>query len=279
VPNNVYGYGRIDALTAYNTIEEFLAHSLTITKTASMPAIVAGESLTYTLTVSHSHPFSATYNVVLTDVIPANTVFVTATLPHMFDGTTIQWQTPSLAANATWQVNLVVAIPLTTTASIVENATYGVASDEVTAVPGTPIQTPITPIPHSLSLQKTASASEVMAGDWLTYTLTVSHAHPALSTTNVVLTDVIPTNSSFVTATLPFTLDGNTVQWLAPTLAPGGIWNVQLVVSSTITNTPFALINEHYGVRSDEVTAVVTGPPVITFADPFKLYLPFISNQ
>jgi uncharacterized repeat protein (TIGR01451 family) len=283
ITNQVYGV-RSDEITAVfgppvPTDIVPLSFALAITKTASASEIMPGDWLTYTLTVENLSD-DVTHNVVLTDVLPANSSFVTATLPHTFDGTTVRWETPTLGISATWQVNLVVATPLTATASYLENGMYSVLSDEVTAVPGTPIQTPIIPFTHSLNLQKTASASEIMAGDWLTYTLTITHAHPAISTTNVVLTDVLPAHATLITATLPFTMDGNTVYWHTPSLAADSIWNVQLVVSSALSNTTYALINDDYGVRSDEVTAVVTGPPVITFVGtPYRIYLPVMSKE
>lgn len=259
---------------------EIAPHALAITKTASAAEIMPGDWLTYTITVQNLDAQAATHNVVLTDVIPAHSTFVSATLPHTFDGTAVRWETPLLAAGAAWQVQLVVATPLTTTAPYVANEAYSVLSDEVTAVAGDPVQTPITPLAHSLALSKSASSNQVIPGDWLTYTLTVTHTHPALPTTNVVLTDVLPTGSALITATLPFTLDGSTVYWHAPLLAPGAVWQVQLVVGVAADPTVYTLINAAYGVRSDEVTAVVTGPPVITFVGtPYRIYLPVISNR
>jgi uncharacterized repeat protein (TIGR01451 family) len=191
----------------------------------------------------------------------------------------VQWENPELAANATWTVTLVVAAPLTTTANLVENATYSARSDEVTAVFGPTVQTTITPWAHALALHKAASASEIDAGDALTYTLTVTHEHPGLPTTNVVLTDVLPAHTTLITATMPFTQDGDMIYWHAPIMAAGEIWQVQLVVNTAVSNTVYVVSNEHYGVRSHEVTTTVIGPPVITFVGiPFKLYIPIIMN-
>ncbi len=189
----------------------------------------------------------------------------------------MQWENPELAADATWEVTLVVAAPLTTTANLVENATYSARSDEVTAVFGPPVQTTITPLAHALALHKAASAAEINAGDTLTYTLTVTHEHPVSPTTNVVLTDVLPAHTTLLTATMPFTQDGDIIYWHAPTLAAGEVWQVELVVSTVISTEVYIVTNAAYGVRSDEVATVVTGPPVITFVGtPFKLYLPII---
>ncbi|MCL4266822.1 MAG: S8 family serine peptidase [Anaerolineae bacterium] len=279
VENNQYGSQSDEAafvagLPVQTTIIPF---DLGLAKTASATEIMPGDWLTYTITVQNLNSAAATHNVVLTDVVPANTEFVTATLPHSFDGTTVQWENPELAANATWTVTLVVAAPLTTTANLVENAVYSVRSDEVTAVFGLPVQTTVTPLAHALALHKAASAAEINAGDILTYTLTVTHEHPVSPTTNVVLTDVLPAHTTLITASVPFTQDGDIIYWHTPILAAGGVWQVQLVVSAGISDTLYVIENVEYGVRSDEVTAVVTGPPVITFVGtPFKLYLPIV---
>ncbi len=259
---------------------EIIPYALAITKTASSTEIMPGDWLTYTINVQNLNTIAATHNVILTDVVPANSIFVTATLPHLFDGTTVRWETPILHANDSWEVMLVVSTPLSITNDYLENAMYSVFSDEVTAVPGTPVQTPIQAVAHSLALQKSVSALNVNAGDTLTYTFTISHFHPALATSNVVLSDVLPANTTLITATLPFTLDGATIYWQRSTLEAAGTWTVQLVVSTMLTNTTYAVINAEYGVRSDEVTAVVTGPPVTTFVGPaYKLYLPAIIRE
>ncbi len=281
VENAVYST-RSDEVTAVfgppvPTIVQPFMHTLALHKTASAAELNAGDMLTYTLTVTHEHPALPTTNVVLTDVLPAHTNLITATLPFTLDGRTITWHTPSLAADGMWQVELLVSTEFSTTAYVVNNVAYGVQSDDVTAVVGLPVSTTVQPVFHSLSLHKAASAAEINAGDTLTYTLTVTHEHPALSTTNVVLTDVLPAHTSLITATAPFTQDGDIIYWHAPSLAADEVWQVQVIVSTDISTTVYTVENTDYGVRSDEVTTVVTGPPVFTFVGtPFRLYLPII---
>lgn len=279
IENNQYGSQSDEAafVSGPPVQTTLIPFELGIGKTASATEIMPGDWLTYTITVENLNPVAATHNVVLTDVVPANTMFITATMPHTYDGTTVQWETPELAADTSWEVTLVVAAPLSTTANLVENAEYSVRSDEVTAVFGSPVQTTITPLAHALALHKAASAAEINSGDTLTYTLTVTHENPVWPTHNVVLTDVLPAHTTLITASVPFTQDGDIIYWHTPMLAAGGVWQVQLVVSTDISTTVYVIENADYGVRSDEVTAVVTGPPVITFVGvPFKIYLPII---
>ncbi len=260
IPNNTYGWGRIDAFAAYQQAIAVVAETLDLTKVASEDYVAPGDLITYTLSVTHTLGFSMTQNVVLTDVIPANTTFVTATLPHSFAGQTVTWDGPDLNVGESFDVTLVVQVNGDATGSV-SNADYAVTGDNTGTTTGTPVETPV--IAYGLGLSKTASAAYVLGGDVLTYTLTVTNEHPLALATGLVLTDVIPTRTTFMTATLPHTLNGNTVEWDAASLAAAGVWTVDLVVqvdgeaSGTVDNTDYA-------VSSDQVSpvsgAIVTTP-------------------
>lgn len=269
VPNNVYGWGRIDALAAYNALG---TQSLTLTKTASAAAVAPGEIITYTLTVVHNHPISSTHNVILTDTIPANTTFITATLPHTINGDTVQWETAELLPGASWHVDLAVQVWLTATGTIT-NSAYGVRSDEAAAIGGPPVTTPV--VPYSLSLEKTA-VTTVMPDEILTYTITVGNAGSLSAVHNLVLTDVLPANTVFITATQPHSFDGTMVRWELSSLDVGETWAVELVVQVPLTATG-SIENVDYAVSSDETTAV-TGAPVTTIIANSRLYLPIINK-
>jgi uncharacterized repeat protein (TIGR01451 family) len=125
VPNNVYGWGRIDALAAVQQAP----HHLQVTKTASA-VILPGETLTYTLIVSHHHPIDLTTNLVLTDTLPANTSLLEATSPFTLDGNLLTWQLNQLPNHGEWTVSLTVQLSPAVEAWI-ENLEYGVTSDQV----------------------------------------------------------------------------------------------------------------------------------------------------
>jgi len=67
-------------------------------KEAYSPLYWPGQVITYTLTITHYHPSDITYHVALTDTIPANTTFITATLPHTLTTDTIEWGFPVMTA-------------------------------------------------------------------------------------------------------------------------------------------------------------------------------------
>jgi uncharacterized repeat protein (TIGR01451 family) len=110
VPNNVYGWGRIDALSAFESV-----HRLGLEKTVSSSRVEPGDLITYTLTITHVSGLSPTTNVVLTDTLPAGSVFVSATLPYTHTAGVIRWDFPILDILGTASVELVVQADITPT--------------------------------------------------------------------------------------------------------------------------------------------------------------------
>lgn len=255
VPNNAYGWGRIDALAAVGTV-----HQLELTKLASANAVLPGDPITYTLTVTHSNGIGPTTNVVLTDTLPAGTSFISATQPYSLDGDVVRWDFPSLDTPAAVSVDLTVGVNITSTGTIV-NADYAVKSDQVEPVLGEPVTTQLDKLDF-LQLQKTASASMVIPGELITYTIAVTNSHALISASNVVLTDNLPVGSTFVSASVPYILDGDIIRWEFPILDPSSTLTVVLVVRVDLT-TLGILTNADYAVVSDQA-ALVQGAPVNT---------------
>ncbi len=138
VPNNAYGWGRIDALAAYAQ-----AQSLLIKKVASDTSVEPGGFLAYTLTVTHTVGSIPTTNLVLTDTIPTGTTFITATSPYSRTAETVRWDFPSLDAQGTISVEMVVQVDPAATGALV-NADYAVHSDQVLPISGLPVITLLT---------------------------------------------------------------------------------------------------------------------------------------
>jgi uncharacterized repeat protein (TIGR01451 family) len=111
-------------------------------------------------------------------------------------------------------------------------------------------------------------------GSLITYTLTITN-NGSLTATNLVITDVIPPGTSYVSGG---TKVGNVVSWTIPSLATnGGITRTTFVVTATQTIT-----NSDYGVRaeggynaqgSSSVVTLVSGVP------PLKTFLPVILKR
>jgi uncharacterized repeat protein (TIGR01451 family) len=140
VPNHTFGYGRIDALAAFQKINDF-SQQLFVTKTAA----VSDRSITYHLTAYNFAPISPANNVILTDTIPANTTFITATLPYTLAENIVQWQVDTLAANDIWDLEMKVEVDTLPFNIFIENTDYGVKSDEMTFATGINVKTLILP--------------------------------------------------------------------------------------------------------------------------------------
>lgn len=250
IPNPVYGWGRIDALEAVQQL-----HHLELSKRASAAAIQPGGTLTYTLAITHTHYTSPTFNVVLSDVLPADTTFISASQPYSLTDDIVRWDFPSLGAGESAQVSLVVGVSSDASGETV-NADYAVRSDEVQPVHGEPISTEV--IPHDLSLSKHAPAVTA-PGSVLTYTLRVENPHPFAPLSGVVLTDSLPADTAFLSATSPYSLSEGVVTWVLPSLSAGEMWTSELVVQVPLTFTG-TIANQSYGARADQVAAKMGGP-------------------
>jgi uncharacterized repeat protein (TIGR01451 family) len=74
IPNNTYGWGRVDALAAVDTT----AADLAVSQTDAPDPAIQTVNVTYTLTVTNNGPVTAN-DVTLEDAMPAGSGFVSAT--------------------------------------------------------------------------------------------------------------------------------------------------------------------------------------------------------
>ncbi len=249
-------------------------YGMAVYKTAS-GAVSSGALLTYTLTVSNGHPFAVLTAVSLTDTLPANTTFVTATMPHAFDGSKIVWQTVTLPADSEWTVDLIVQANLSD--GIVSNDNYWAVADELPdGVAGAPVVTEIAD--YALRVEKTAVPITASPNDLITYTLTVLNYHAKTAVHNLVLTDTIPMNTEFVSATVSHSQNNGVVEWQIAELVAGQSWQVNLVVQVAEDILKETVVNEDFGVLSDEVGFVMGTAVTTTIILPTDIYLPFVAT-
>src|SRR5207249_2332859 len=235
---------------------------LAVSKTDSPDPVAAGGNLTYTLSYSNTGNANAT-GVVLTDTVPANTTFVSATAGGTLASGVVTWSIGNLAAGASGSVQMVVRVasPLANGTSIT-NSTYSIDSNETSPVSGASVSTAVTSAPI-LAVSKTDSPDPVAAGGNLTYTLSYSNTGNA-NATGVVLTDTVPANTTFVSATAGGTLASGVVTWSPGNLAAGASGSVQMVVrvASPLANGT-SITNATYNIDSNE-TSPVNGAAVST---------------
>src|SRR5206468_3348124 len=246
---------------------------LSISKTDAPDPVNAGSNITYTLSYSNTGNANAS-GVVITDTIPVNTTFVSATGGGTLSAGVVTWNIGALSAGASSSVQLVVraASPLAN-GTVITNATYSIDSNETAPMAGAAITTTVSSVPV-LSISKTDAPDPVNAGSNVTYTLSYSNTGNA-NASGVVITDTIPANTTFVSATGGGTLAAGVVTWNVGALGAGSSSSVQLVVQVT---SPLAngtvISNSNYGIDSTEtaptagaaITTTVTSSPVLAIS-------------
>lgn len=169
IPNNTFGYGRIDA---WGAIQANL-HKLTIRKTAFPEVIDPGEVITYTVTTTHTHASAPATNIVISDTLPVGTSLITATTPFTLTGDTIQWSFPSFGVVDQQSVDLVVKASNDVTGTI-DNISYAASCDEVPVpVTGPPIKVTVGRV-YGVNLEP-SSTGLTPPGGIITYTHTLTN--------------------------------------------------------------------------------------------------------
>jgi uncharacterized repeat protein (TIGR01451 family) len=181
--------------------------------------VVAGNNLTYTITLTNNGP-DAAQNVSLSDALPANTTFV------LF-GAPVGWTTTTPAAGGTGTVSATLAslssgVPATSaTFTLVVNVGVGVAggttiSDTASATTATndpfsgnnaaTAPTTVNPAPVPMAdleiANPSATPNPVAPGGQITYTVFVTNHGPD-SAANVVTMVQVPAHTSFVSFSAP----------------------------------------------------------------------------
>jgi uncharacterized repeat protein (TIGR01451 family) len=164
----------------------------------------AGSNIVYTLTISNSGPSDAS-SVSVTDTIPANTTFVSATPSQgSCSGTsTVTCALGGITSAGSATVTLTVKVDsAVASGSTISNtaAVSSTTSDPSAANNSSTATTNISPGSVDLAITKTASPPPYGTGLPITYTIAVSNAGPSPAT-GVIVTDVIPPGTTFVSAT------------------------------------------------------------------------------
>jgi uncharacterized repeat protein (TIGR01451 family) len=257
-----------------------LGADLAITKTDSPDPVLAGNNLTYTITVTNSGPDDAT-NVTVTDPLPGEVTFVSAVgtgwVCNELSGT-VTCTRSSLAVGVAPEITIVVtptsAGEIINTASVASNETDTDVSNNESG----PVSTTVNAA-ADLSITKDDAPDPVVVGDDLTYTITVTNNGPSPAT-DVTVTDTLPGSVTFVSATpsqgTPCT-GTSTVSCNLGTLTNGSNATVMIVVTPNteglISNTASVAGNE-----TDPVSGNDTSPPQETTVNPVPSGEPFDGN-
>jgi uncharacterized repeat protein (TIGR01451 family) len=274
---NVTGPGTLDGVmgtataigAGFDNINIIIGAPANLSVAKNGPASVnAGAQITYTIDVTNSGP-NAAVDVTLTDVLPAGTTFVslaapagwTCSTPTVGSGGTVTCDRASMAIG-TESFTLVVNAPLAT-GSVVNTAVVTSANE---GAPGDESSTTTTVLlgVADLAIVKTGPAN-VMQGEVITYTITVTNNGP-LAATNVTVTDTLPAGVIFdsVTPSQGSCSGTTTVTCNLGSLANGANATITLNVGVT---APSGTIANTATVDADEVDTVTTNNSSTTTAN------------
>jgi len=201
---------------------------LSVSATDAPDPAQAGANVTWTLSYANNGNAGAT-GVVVTDTLPANTTFVSATGGGVVSGSTVTWNLGTLPAGGSGSMSVTARVtsPLNS-GTILTHGSYSIDSAQTNPAAGTAVTTTVASAPI-LALGLTGSPNPVNSGSTITYTLSYSNTGN-MNATGTTLTDPLPNNTSFVSATGGGVLSGGTVTWNLGTLNAGTTGSVNFVV-------------------------------------------------
>ena len=172
---------------------------LSITKVDDIDPILAGNALTYTVTVNNTGPSDA-QNVVVTDTLPSGVTFVSTTGCAEDPNGVPTCSLGDIPAGGSAQYTITVTVDPTTSGIITNQADVTSDSADPNLANNTVTEDTTVNSEADLSITKSDSPDPVTAGNNLTYTITVANAGPS-DAQNVEVVDNLPAGTTFVSQT------------------------------------------------------------------------------
>jgi uncharacterized repeat protein (TIGR01451 family) len=222
-----YQAQNVPDVSAQQILQVSSAPVLGLIKFGPAKKVPAGSEITYTLFYENSGNATAT-NVVLTDQLPRNIIFSSASAGGAEAAGLVTWNLGDLGPQQSGSVVVkgAVATPLSNGTKLVNTAHLDAANSQAVTQS---LTTTVTSRPI-LGLTKTAPA-QVKAGSRIVYTLRYENLGTDQAT-NLLLTDTLPPNTSFVSADGGGSYDAATrlVSWDLASLDAGAHGSVTLSV-------------------------------------------------
>ncbi len=206
---------------------------LRVSKTASPDPVVAGDPITYTITLSNNGPSEAA-SVVLTDAIPADVISAATSSPGCaIANGTLTCNYASLAPGAPTIITITGTVSGRSSPATLSN-TASATSVTPEAVPGDNTSTASVTVTAraDLAIAKAADTSPAFVGDVFGWTIGVSNSGPSTAR-NVTVTDVLPgvifpSTATATTSVGSCSVSGGTVTCAIGDLAPGDVAAIKI---------------------------------------------------
>ncbi|MCP5100373.1 MAG: DUF11 domain-containing protein, partial [Chloroflexi bacterium] len=197
------------------------APALTITKSAPS-SVVTGDQLVYTLVVENNGTATAD-SVTLTDTLPSNTSFSSASDGGSLDSNTVSWNLGNIITGTMGTLTRTLTVSVNSGLSngtLIGNTAQASASNLLLDVDSNTVNTTVTSPVFAVSLDPNPDPIEAET-TLITYTLTVNNSGDATAT-NVLITNNIPSGTAYVanSASDGGSHSGGEVSWPATTIAP-----------------------------------------------------------
>jgi uncharacterized repeat protein (TIGR01451 family) len=240
--------------------------NLAITNAGTPNPVLAGNNITYTVTVTNNGP-AASSTVAFTEAVPTNTTFVSVGATSGTGGwtcsaTAISCSIPTLAAGASTTFTVVVKVGAGTASGTVITDTANVSAATTDPNPTNNVATVTTTVATAgqadLAVTKTGTPNPVLAGNNITYTITVTNNGPAAAA-NVTLTDTLPANTTVVSISTPAgwtcpAASGGTQTCTNASVAANATATFTLILKVTAGTAPGTVIKNTASVASSTTT-------------------------
>lgn len=248
-----------------------------IEKTDHQTVVKPGDTLTYDLTATNLSAKQEATGVVVTDELPAELTFVSATDGGTYDAATrtVTWGLGTLAISEVRTIQVTVTVDAATPTDTDISNIAKIDTDHGCVDPDGCEDTDTDTTPPSVSIVKDDGKSTVVPGEDTTYDLVVTNHSTKTDATGVIVTDALPAELDFVSASNGGVYDDATrlVTWDLGTLAAGDSVTVQVTATvradtpsdAVITNVGTVDTNEGC-VEADncESTDIDRTPPRVT---------------
>jgi uncharacterized repeat protein (TIGR01451 family) len=233
----------LDNNSAETTDELTPSAELSVVKTVAPAPFVPGEDLTYTITVANEGPSDAA-DVTMSDTMPdgltPRTVETTSGTCSI-EGGSVRCDLGAVAPGAAVTITIVAGSDPTIDAAVTNSVVVATSTPESDPDNNTDTATS-TPDPAADVRVIKSAAADAVGGETLAYTIDVTNLGPSTAG-DVVLTDVLPVGTAFVSASEACVDGDGVVTCDLGDLAPGSTRSIEVVVLLSEVADPVTVTN------------------------------------